>query len=166
MSETDHDQVRRQHNEERIDDDHHLILRVVARILIPFIPLLAFYVQFHGDFGPGGGFQAGVILAVTVILHALIFGVDDAMRAVPPWFLKAMLATGVLLYAGTGVVNVLLGYDFLDYDGLHPNTKYNMGQHYGILVIELGILFTVASSMALLFYAFASREPEIPDEEW
>jgi multicomponent Na+:H+ antiporter subunit B len=47
-----------------------LILRVIAKLLIPFILLFALYVQFHGDFGPGGGFQAGVILAATVIFYA------------------------------------------------------------------------------------------------
>ena len=51
-----------------------LILRVVAKLLIPFILLFALYVQFHGDFGPGGGFQAGVILAAAVIFYGLIFG--------------------------------------------------------------------------------------------
>ena len=35
-----------------------IILRVVARAFIPFILLFGLYVQFHGDYGPGGGFQA------------------------------------------------------------------------------------------------------------
>ena len=64
--------------------DHHVILRVITKVLIPVIVLYGLYVQFHGDFGPGGGFQAGVILAVAVILYALVFGVPSAMRAVPP----------------------------------------------------------------------------------
>mgnify|MGYP003487470888 CR=1 FL=1 len=59
-----------------------LILRVVAKLLIPFILLFALYVQFHGDFGPGGGFQAGVILAAAVIFYALIYGLADARKAV------------------------------------------------------------------------------------
>ena len=58
-----------------------LILRVVAKLLMPFILLFALYVQFHGDFGPGGGFQAGVILAAAVIFYALIFGLHDARSA-------------------------------------------------------------------------------------
>ncbi len=37
----------------------HLVLRVTTKLLMPFILLFALYVQFHGDFGPGGGFQAG-----------------------------------------------------------------------------------------------------------
>ena len=48
--------------------DDRVILRVGAKILIPFILLFALYVQFHGDFGPGGGFQAGVIFAAGFVL--------------------------------------------------------------------------------------------------
>ena len=46
---------------------HNLILRVIVKFLFPVIALFAFYVQFHGDYGPGGGFQAGVILSVAFI---------------------------------------------------------------------------------------------------
>ena len=52
------------------------VLRVVAKIMIPVILLFAGYVQFHGDYGPGGGFQAGVIFAAGPILYGLIFGVE------------------------------------------------------------------------------------------
>ena len=64
--------------------DPHVILKVISKFLVPFIALFAFYVQFHGDFGPGGGFQAGVILASAVILYALIFGLEAAKKAFPP----------------------------------------------------------------------------------
>ena len=94
-----------------------LILRVVTKLLIPFILLFALYVQFHGDFGPGGGFQAGVILAAVVIFYALIFGVADARkrdRAAARWS-KRMMPLGVLIYAGVGVAGLLLGGNYLDY---------------------------------------------------
>ena len=53
--------------------NHHLVIRVVSKLLIPFILLFGLYVQFHGDFGPGGGFQAGVIFASAFVLYALVF---------------------------------------------------------------------------------------------
>ena len=34
---------------------HHSVLRVVAKLLLPLILLFGLYVQFHGDYGPGGG---------------------------------------------------------------------------------------------------------------
>ena len=86
-----------------------LILRVVARLLIPFILLFALYVQFHGDFGPGGGFQAGVILAAAVIFYALIYGLADARKVVPEPLVESMMAIGVLVYAGVGVAVTVSG---------------------------------------------------------
>lgn len=96
-----------------------LILRIVARLLIPFILLFALYVQFHGDFGPGGGFQAGVIFAAGIIFHALIFGLSDARRVIPDRLIETMMAIGVLLYAGIGVGGMILG-------GISSTTSYWM----------------------------------------
>ena len=142
----------------------HVILRIVSKFLIPLIALFAFYVQFHGDYGPGGGFQAGVVLAASVILYALIFGLDEAKKAIPPSWVRFGMTIGVLLYGGTGVVTWLLGVEFLNYDVLGPDPSH--GQHYGILAVELGVLFAVASVMVAIFYAFGSRQPDLSDEDW
>ena len=142
----------------------HVILRVVSKFLIPLICVFALYVHFHGDFGPGGGFQAGVIFASGVILYALIFGLDAAKRAVPPALVRIVMTLGVLIYGGTGVVTWLLGENYLGYDVLGP--KPYKGQHYGIIAVELGVLFTVTSVMVAIFYAFGSRQPDIDDEDW
>jgi multicomponent Na+:H+ antiporter subunit B len=149
-----------------MNTSHHLVLRVVSKTLIPIIALFAFYVQFHGDYGPGGGFQAGVILAASVILYALVFGIDEARRAVPPWLVRTGCAAGVVIYAGVGFATLLLGGEFLDYDLLSADVEHHAGQHLGILLVELGVLTTVASVMLAIFYAFAGRTPDIPDEEW
>lgn len=147
-----------------MNTNHHLVLRVISKLLIPAIALFAFYVQFHGDFGPGGGFQAGVILAVAVILYALIFGIEEARRAVPTWLVRAGCAAGVALFAGVGVATLLGGEAYLDYDAF--GHEHHHGQHLGILLVELGVLITVASVMLAVFYAFAGRSPDIPEDEW
>jgi multicomponent Na+:H+ antiporter subunit B len=84
-------------------------------MLIPFMLLFALYVQFHGDFGPGGGFQAGVIGAASLVFYALIFGLPAARRLVPDRLVETMVASGVLLYAGVGLAGVALGGNYLDY---------------------------------------------------
>ncbi len=142
----------------------HVILRVVSKLLIPLIALFAFYVQFHGDYGPGGGFQAGVILAASVILYALIFGLAEAKKAIPPSWVRIGMTLGVLLYGGTGVLTWLLGAEFLNYNVLAHDASH--GQHYGILAVELGVLLAVASTMLAIFYAFGSRQPDLSDEDW
>ena len=134
---------------------HHLILHVVSKLLIPLILLFALYVQFHGDYGPGGGFQAGVIFSAGFILYALVFGVNDTTQVVPPRVLVYIAAGGVLLFAGVGVAALLAGGNFLDYGALLADAVH--GQHLGILLIELGVGMTVASTMMLIFLTFAGR---------
>ncbi len=131
------------------------VLQVMAMLLIPFILVFALYVQFHGDFGPGGGFQAGVIFASAIILYALTFGLNDAVALVPVWLIRVLAAAGVLIYGGTGVVSMLRGANYLDYDVLAHDPVH--GQHYGILIIELGVGITVATVMIGIFFAFVSR---------
>lgn len=134
---------------------HNLILRVIVKFLFPVIALFAFYVLFHGDFGPGGGFQAGVILSVAFIFYALVFGLETTELVLPPHVLRILASTGILIYIGTGVVTMLMGGNFLDYNLLSQNPVE--GQHIGIIIIELAIGITVSAVMLIIFYAFASR---------
>ena len=127
------------------------ILRVVSKLLIPYILLFALYVQFHGDYGPGGGFQAGVIFAAGLILFALVFGLAPLQRILPPRLVELGIALGLLIYLGTGVDSLYLKANFLDYWVLEGGE----GQHLGILMIEAGVGITVASTMTRFFYAFA-----------
>ena len=132
------------------------VLRIVTKVLMPFILLFALYVLFHGDFGPGGGFQAGVIFATGVILYALVFGLAAARRVVPESWLRGLIALGVLLYLGVGIAGLLAGGQFLDYGVFDPEQPA-AGQHLGILLVELGVGITVAGVMIILFFSFAGR---------
>ena len=132
----------------------YLVLRVVTKLLVPFILLFGLYVQFHGDFGPGGGFQAGVIFAAGFILYAMVFGVAATRRILPEGILRAGIAGGILLYAGVGVAGLFLGENYLNYSPLAENSKE--GQHLGIFLIELGVGTTVASVMMTVFFTFAT----------
>lgn len=131
------------------------VLRIVAKLLIPFMLLFALYVQFHGDFGPGGGFQAGVMCAAAIIFYGLIFGLPAARALAPDAVVEAMIALGVLLYAGVGVAGILLGGNYLDYFVLASDPV--AGQHRGIFLVELGVLITVSGVMLKIFYVFAGR---------
>ena len=134
---------------------HNLILRVIAKYLFPVIALFALYVQFHGYYGPGGGFQAGVILSVAFILYTLVFGLETTERVLPPYLLRVLASLGLLLYAGTGAVTILMGGNYLEYDVLADNLI--AAQHLGILMIELGVGITVAAVMLIIFFVFAGR---------
>lgn len=135
---------------------HHLIPQVVGRLLIPFIVLFGLYVQFHGEYGPGGGFQAGAIIATGVILYALLEGESNALRAIPRGVLLAMVVGGALLYGAVGVVCILMGGTFLDYSVLAADPVF--GQQLGILLIEAGVGMAVCGALLSIFHAFAARE--------
>jgi multicomponent Na+:H+ antiporter subunit B len=130
-----------------------VVLRVLAKQLIPFILLFALYVQFHGDYGPGGGFQAGVLFGAGFMLYGMVFGVATVERIFPGGAFRIAIAAGVLLYSAVGIVGVLLSGNFLDYNVLAADPKE--GQHIGIIVVEFGIGVTVAAVMIAAFYAFA-----------
>ena len=134
----------------------HSVLRVTSKLLMPLILIFALYVQFHGDFGPGGGFQAGVIFGSAFILYALIFGIDNARIVVRGWACRLMLASGVLLFAGVGVAGLLLGGNYLNYSVLAHDALH--GQHLGILLIEFGVGLTVAGAMITIFFIFAGQD--------
>lgn len=138
------------------------IIRVITKLLIPYILLFAFYVEFHGDYGPGGGFQAGVIFASALILYGLVFGLDAVKQVAPPIVIEKCMALGVLIYAGTGALTMFLGKNFLDYDALEhhvlPQWHVPSGQHLGIFLVEMGVGITVTAVMTMIFYAFAGRK--------
>lgn len=134
---------------------HHVIIRIATRMLVPFILLFALYVQFHGDFGPGGGFQAGVIFGAGCILYGLVFGVEALIGVVPLAVVRGIAAGGVLLYASVGVAGLLAGGNYLDYSVLGATAV--AGQHLGIMVIELGVGMTVAAVVISLYYSFTNR---------
>jgi len=131
------------------------IPRVVTKLLFPFILLFALYVQFHGELGPGGGFQAGVITAAAIILYGIIFGLGAAHRIAPPRLIEVLVPLGVLIYGSVGVFGLLLGGNYLDYFVLDPDTVH--GQERGIFWVEIGVLVTVSSTMIAIYYAFAGR---------
>ena len=132
-----------------------LILKVCTKVLFTPIILFGLYVQFHGDFGPGGGFQAGAIFSAGFVLYSLIFGFDKLISSVSPRLLELISVPGVLLYIGVGFLCMALGGEFLNYSVLGDTQV--AGQHLGILLVELGVFLTVFSVLLLIFYCFVSR---------
>lgn len=134
---------------------HYLIPRFVGRLLIPFILLFGLYVQFHGDYGPGGGFQAGALVASAIILYSLLEGEQRALQLLPQSILMLLVSGGALLFGLTGIAGILMGGTFLDYSVLADTAV--TGQHVGILLIEAGVGITVTGVLLSIYHAFAAR---------
>ena len=131
---------------------HHIILKIVTKLLIPLILLFGLYVQFHGDFSAGGGFQAGVIFAAGFILYNIVFGLDVGRSILSSNTAKSLMAIGVILYIVVGFLGILLGGNFLEYNDLSSTPI--RGQLLGVFLVELGVGLTVSNVMVLVFYSF------------
>ena len=147
-----------------------VVVRYLALRAAPFIQLYALYVLGHGEDGPGGGFQGGVIFSASFVLMALAYGWPFGRRQVNEKVADILAPTGALLYAGIGVLTMLAGGAFLEYGAFahagaeDPEAARLHAQHFGLIGIEVGVMITVASSMAILFFEM-SRPPREPKED-
>tara|TARA_B100000902_G_scaffold357221_1_gene371517 strand:+ start:743 stop:1165 length:423 start_codon:yes stop_codon:yes gene_type:complete len=131
---------------------HHTIPRIVTKLIIPLILLFGLYIQFHGEYSAGGGFQAGVIIASGFILYNIIFGLKVGLSILSINMTKNLMAIGVLLYITVGFIGIIQGLNFLEYNALLSSAKE--GQMLGIFLVELGVGLTVSNVMILIFYSF------------
>ena len=137
-------------------EEHIVSLGFVSKLLIPFIQLYSFYVLAHGDLGPGGGFQGGVILGSSIILYVIAFGLDEARKLVSQKFSDILTSTGVLVYAGIGVLCLISGGAYLEYGKL-PIESHHLANHLGMYGVEIGVQITVAAVMVTLFFEVSKK---------
>ncbi len=131
-----------------------IIIRTLSRLLIPYIQLFGLYVIMHGHSSPGGGFQGGVILGASMILLSIAFGSDELKRRFSTKTMMICMSLGVLIYAGIGVVCLLLGENFLNYAALPVEPSRSLG----MLGIEIGVGITVMAVMISIFYDLITFE--------
>jgi multicomponent Na+:H+ antiporter subunit B len=122
--------------------------------------LFALYVIAHGHHSPGGGFQGGVILGASFILWAIARDLQTAMLWISPVRMIALACTGILVYAGIGLLCVALQGKFLDYQVLHkilPATDAAMARSHAMLGVEIGVAFTVSAIMFGIYMVLSTR---------
>jgi multicomponent Na+:H+ antiporter subunit B len=136
-----------------------LIIKTTCRIIIPFIQIFALYVIAHGHYSPGGGFQGGVIFGASFILYAIGFDLRTAVRRVGERSVAVFCALGVFIYAGTGLLCLLFGGNFLDYGSLSMLFGIDPvgARSHGILMVEIGVGISVMAVMAALYLNLASE---------
>jgi multicomponent Na+:H+ antiporter subunit B len=132
------------------------LIRLVAKMTIPFILVFGIYVILHGELGPGGGFQGGVILAAAFILFGLVFGAYELTRRIPAVVFDVSMALGALFYAGVGLVGLARGGTFLDYGLLKP-THSGDGEALGMSLVEYGVGLTVCAVMVTIYLMLSER---------
>lgn len=134
-----------------------VILDTAFRYLIPFILVFAVYVLVWGEYSPGGGFQAGVLLAVAVILVRLVRG-EESRWGISRNAAVALASAGTLIYAGMGLITSMLGGNVLDYGVLPVADHPAEARALGILGIEIGVTTAIMGVFVLIFDLLAKGE--------
>jgi len=148
-----------------VTDD--IIIKAVARIMIPFIQIYALYVIMHGHHSPGGGFQGGVILGASYILFLLTHGLEETKARMSEIKAGLFSSFGLLIYSGIGLLCLLLGSNYLNYGKLSVVLKVIPAQarSLGILGVEIGVGITVMAVMFSIFFDISTGESVQYDDE-
>lgn len=129
------------------------IVVTVTRVMLPFMQLFALYVLAHGHYSPGGGFQAGAILAASAILARTVLGRSASQRVFPERMALLLAVVGVSVYTLTGVIPMAWGGNFLDYGRLPLGLAGPARRAEGIFWVETGVMLTVAGVFVSLYDA-------------
>ena len=144
---------------EEAPEQQDLIIVQTCKLVIPIIQLFALYVVAHGHYSPGGGFQGGVMFGASLILWALACGLPAALKRLSERRALVLSAVGIIIYAGWGFFCLLLGGNFLDYGFSDPALPEGIekAHSHGMLIVEIGVAFTVTSIMFVIYANLSSR---------
>lgn len=141
-------------------DHNRIVIGTTCRLVVPVIQLFALYVVAHGHHSPGGGFQGGVILGASFIIIALAEDLNAALGRFSERSYLAIACTGILIYAGFGVLCQVFEKHFLDYGVLQRilfTDGPEMARSHSMLGVEVGVAFTVTAIMFALYANLSSR---------
>jgi len=133
-----------------------VIIRTVIRLIVPFIQIFGLYVVFHGGSGPGGGFQGGVIMATSIFLYVMAFGITEGKKRLSEKVNMIMRSTGLYFFCGAGILALIFRGNFLDY-GAVPLPFLDPAHIRAFMidgVVEVGIAITVMAVMVTIFFEF------------
>ena len=134
-----------------------ILLNTAFRYMIPFTLIYGVYVLLHGEYSPGGAFQAGALLAVGVLLSRIIEG-EQAIFNISGDTALILAGIGALIFGAIGVVSILAGGNMLQYEylpvALEPKNLHTLG----IVGVEIGVTLCVMATIIAIFDALTRRE--------
>ena len=134
-----------------------MVPAVLVRLLLPFSALVAFYLFMRGHNQPGGGFVAGLVFSVGLVLQYIISG-TSWVEAHLPLYPRRWIASGLLLALGTGLGAVALGYPFLTSHTAHLHLPLIGDLHVAsAMFFDMGVFALVVGSTLLILTAIAHQ---------
>ena len=134
-----------------------MVPAVLVRLLLPFATLVAVYIFVRGHNEPGGGFVAGLVFSVALLLQYIISG-TQWVEAHMPLFPRRWIAVGLLCALGTGLGAVYAGYPFLTSHTFHFTLPLVGEMHLASATFfDVGVFALVVGSVLLILTAIAHQ---------
>lgn len=129
---------------------HPMVLGMLARLILPLALLVSVFIFLRGHNEPGGGFIAGLITSVALVLLQVAYG-QDWVQSRMGISLPKLAASGVLIAAATGLASLTLGYPFLTSTFVHINLPL-VGEIElaSAMLFDTGVYLTVVGGTLLI----------------
>jgi multicomponent Na+:H+ antiporter subunit B len=128
-----------------------VVVTKTVRAVVPFMLTFGLFTLLPGTCSGGGGFLGGVVLGAAVVTLAFGFGLDQTWRVLDKGLLTGLAASGVVVFGAVAFAGLALGGSFLRLDAF-PIPKSTV---YATELVEVGIGFTVAGVVVVLFFELA-----------
>jgi multicomponent K+:H+ antiporter subunit A len=136
-------------------DVHPIMFVVATRLMLPIAMMVGTYIFLRGHNLPGGGFVAGLVFAIALVMQYLASG-QGWTQARQRIDYHAMIGTGVLIASATGVGSWLAGRPFLTstygYVHLPPLEEFELAT---AALFDLGVFFCVLGAVMLALFSLA-----------
>ncbi|MFC6766632.1 MnhB domain-containing protein [Natrinema soli] len=142
---------------ESVDDTYteSQVIMTAVKIIAPFTLTYGLFMTFHGGDAPGGGFQGGTIVGVTVLMLAFAFGIEPTRQWLRNSFLAGLVTGGVVIFGAIGLAMIALGGDFLEFYRLKE--VFHIKPKWGLEAVEIaGISLIVSGTIISLFFTMAA----------
>ncbi|WP_342077685.1 monovalent cation/H+ antiporter subunit A [Yoonia sp. SS1-5] len=161
--------LNRKPDQPRAGDMHPMMMVVLTRVMMPVVMMVGFYIFLRGHNEPGGGFIAGLIVSIGVVMQYMASGfswASDRLRY--PY--HGVIGAGVLVAGLTGIGSWFVGKPFLtsdfEYVRIPPFEKFELAT---AAAFDLGVFLAVVGAVMLSLESFSRlarrahvRDPEHP----
>lgn len=140
-----------------------LILRTVAKVMLPVLLLISLFMLIRGHNLPGGGFIGGLLAAAAIILQIVAFGPDRAREIVPVNYIE-LAAFGVAFAGIWGLLGLASGYPFMKAFWIEQPIP-GIGKVGTPFLFDIGVYITVVGVTTQLALVLAEEPALFPPKE-
>jgi multicomponent K+:H+ antiporter subunit A len=159
--------LNRKPDQPRAGDMHPTMMVVLTRVMMPVVLMVGFYIFWRGHNEPGGGFIAGLVVSIAVVMQYMASGFSwTSARLRYPY--HGVIGAGVLTAGLTGIGSWFVGKPFLTSDFTYvripPFEKFELAT---AALFDLGVFLAVVGAVMLSLESFSrlARRRDVQDSE-